>query len=95
MYIYNHRTSFAHEKYRHSTTLSNYVWEIKDKKGIDPILKWKVRKKCRKYRDGDKDCMLCNEEKLAIASCNGRDMLNQRSEVLNDCKQKRSWLLYN
>ena len=27
---YNHRTSFSHEKYRHSTTLSNYVWEIKD-----------------------------------------------------------------
>ena len=39
--------------------------------------------------------MLCNEEKLAIASGNGRDMLNQRSEVLNDCKHKRSWLLYN
>ena len=40
-------------------------------------------KKWRKYRAGDKDCMLCNEEKLAIASYKGRDMLNQRSEVLN------------
>ena len=46
-------------------------------------MKWEVIKKYRKYRAGDKDCMLCNEEKLAVASCNGRDMLNQRSEVLN------------
>ena len=72
-----------------------YVWEVKDKKGIDPILKWEVIKKCRKYRAGDRDCMLCVEEKLAIASCKSRDMLNQRSEVLNSCKHKRGWLLYN
>ena len=37
---YNRRTCFSHEKYRHSTTLSSYVWEVKDKKRIDPILKW-------------------------------------------------------
>ena len=92
---YNHRTSFSHEKYRHSTTLSSYVWEVKDKKGIDPLLKWEVIKKCHKYRAGDRDCLLCKEEKLAIASCKSRVMLNQRSEVLNSCKHKRGWLLYN
>ena len=86
---YNHKTSFSNEKYRHSTMLSCYVWEVKDKKGIDPILKWEVIKKCRKYRAGDRDCLLCMEEKLAIASCKSRDMLNQRLEVLNSCKHKR------
>ena len=90
---YNHKTSFSHEKYRHSTTLSSYVWEVKDKKGIDPILKWEVIKKCRKYRAGERDGLLCMEGKLAIASC--RDLLNQRSEVLNSCRHKRAWLLYN
>ena len=90
---YNHKTSFSQEKYMHSTTLSSYVWEVKDKKGIDPILKWEVIKKCHKYRAGDRDCMLCVEEK--IASCKSRDMLNQRSEVLDSCKHKRGWLLYN
>ena len=92
---YNHRTSFSHEKYRHSTSLSNYMWGIKKKKGRDPILKLEIIKKCRKYKAGDKDCMLCNEEKLAIASYSSRGMLNQRSEVLNDYKHKRSSLLYN
>ena len=28
---YNHRTSFSHERYRYSTALSSYVWEIKEK----------------------------------------------------------------
>ena len=85
--------SFSHEKY--STTLSSYVWEVKDKKGIEPILKWEVIKKCCKYRAGDWNCLLCNEEKLTIASCKSRDMLNERLEVLNSCKHKRGWLLYN
>ncbi len=35
------------------------------------------------------------QEKLAIASCKSRDMFNQRSEVLNSCRHKRTWLLYN
>ena len=89
---YNHRTSFSHEKYRHSTTLSSYVWEVK---GIDPVLKWEVIKKCRKYRAGDRDCLLCIDEKLAKASCKSRDMLNQRSEVLNSCKHKTPFCVYN
>ena len=35
---YNHKPSFSHEKYKHSTALSSYVWELKDNKGIDPII---------------------------------------------------------
>ena len=81
--------------YIYSTTLSSYVWELKDNKGVDPIMKWEVIKKCRKYRAGDRICRLCMEEKLSIAACKSRNMLNQRSEVLNSCRHKRAWLLYN
>ena len=42
---YNHKTSFTHEKYKHSTILSNYEWEIKNRQGIDSILKWEIVKK--------------------------------------------------
>ena len=42
---YNDKSSFTHEKYKHSTSLSNYVWEIKNRQGIDPILKWEIVKK--------------------------------------------------
>ena len=92
---YNHKTSFSHEKYRHCTALSSYVWELKENTGVDPIIKWEVIKKCRKYRAGNRACRLCMEEKLAIASCKSRNMLNKRSEVLNSCRHKRAWLLYN
>ena len=49
---YDHKSSFAHEIYRHKTTLSNYVWEVKNKFGIDPILKWEIVKRCSKYKSG-------------------------------------------
>ena len=86
---YNHKTSFSLEKYRHSSALSSYVWELKENKGVDPIMKWEVIKKCRKYRAGNRTRRLCMEEKLAIASCKSMNMLNQRSEVLNSCRHKK------
>ena len=91
---YNHKSSFTHERYRHSTSLSNYIWDVKKKQDIDPILKWEIIKKCHKYRAGNKYCLLCMEEKLAIASYdNSRELLNQRSEVLNTCRHRREYLL--
>ena len=93
--FYNHRTSFSHEKYRYSTALSSYVWELKEKQWVDPIMKWEVIKKCRKYRAGNRTCNLCMEEKLVIANCKSKNMLNKRSEVLNSCRHKMAWLLYN
>ena len=80
---YNHRTIFSHEKYRYTTA------------GVDPIMKWEVIKKCRNYRAGNRTCNLCMEEKLVIANCKSKNMLNKRSEVLNSCRHKRAWLLYN
>ena len=46
---YDHKSSFAHDIYRHKTSLSNYVWGVKSKFGIDPILKWEIEKRCREY----------------------------------------------
>ena len=49
---YNYKSSFTQEKRRHKTSLSNYIWEIKKKFGIDPILKWEIVKRCCKYKGG-------------------------------------------
>ena len=35
---YDHKSSLTHEIYRRKTSLSNYIWEVKNKFGIDPIL---------------------------------------------------------
>ena len=41
---YNHRSCFAYKIYRHRTSLSNDVWEMKNLV-TDLILKWKIVKK--------------------------------------------------
>lgn len=61
--MYNHRISFAHQIYSHKTSLS-----IKKKQGGDPILKWEIIQKCCTYKAGDRYCLRCLEEKLAIVS---------------------------
>ena len=59
---YDHKNSFIHEIYQHKTSLSNYVGEVKNKFGIDPILKWEIVKRCSKYKQG-RYCKLWMEEK--------------------------------
>ena len=41
---YNYRTSFNNEGHSTDTTLSKYVWEIKEKFKIMPSLKWSIIK---------------------------------------------------
>ena len=52
------------------------------------------KKKSRKYQAGYKYCLLCMEEKLAVASYNRPwELFNQRSEILNSYRHKKDWLL--
>ena len=65
------------------------MWKIKKDLGIDPILKWEIVKKFRKYKAGDEYGKICMEEKLAIISYNNpTELRNQRSEILNICRHK-------
>ena len=44
---------------------------------------------------GDKYCNLYMEEKLAIAFYyNPNELLNQKSEILNVCRHKKSWVAW-
>ena len=38
----NHNKSFNHKRYSHETTLSSYVWHLKETLGVTPNLKWSV-----------------------------------------------------
>ena len=65
---YNNKSSLAYEIYRYKTSLSNYVWEIKRKFGINPILKWETVKSFSKYK-GEGECM--GENYLLVNFCIG------------------------
>ena len=92
---YNHQSSFAYEIYRHKTSLSNYVWQVKNKFGIDLILKWEIVKRCSKHKEGDRYCKLCRGEKLTQAPYNKpKELLNQRSKIFDICKHLKNWLVH-
>ena len=40
-----HKTSFAHIKYSHNTSLLKHIWDINNKYGMDPMFKCKIVKK--------------------------------------------------
>ena len=46
--ISGHKTSIKNAKYRHYTTLSTYVWNLKDQ-NIVPTLNWSIMKQLRAY----------------------------------------------
>ena len=48
-----HTSSFRNEQYRNATTLSNYIWTLKDK-NINYSLKWKIIDRGRAYQPSGK-----------------------------------------
>ena len=63
--------------------LAKYVWKLK-KKGLKPIVKWKILVKARSYSKGSRYCDLCLSEKTFIAIADKRS-LNKRNEMLRKC----------
>ena len=80
-----HTSSFRNEQYRNATTLSNYIWTLKDK-NINYSLKWKIIDRERAYQPSGKNCGLCDLEKFYIISRPELASLNQRNELATSCR---------
>ena len=65
--LYSHRKMFKNREYEHSTTLSTYIWQLKDK-NIQYSIKWKILKTSKPYTPTTQKCHLCLDEKLLILS---------------------------
>ena len=65
---YNHRKSFKNRLYECDTTLSKYIWEIRDKYAEEPTLKWSIVKRVPSYSNIMKRCMLYFQESLKLSS---------------------------
>ena len=61
----NHKASFKNKNYS-KTSLSAYVWEMKEKEKITPKLTWSILKTVPSYTNISKKCPLCLQEKLEI-----------------------------
>ena len=65
---YNHNKLFRHGSYANETTLSKYVWKIKDKYNEMPSLKLSVLKSLPGYSNISKRCLLCLHGKFEIVN---------------------------
>ena len=62
----NHRKSFKNRKYNTDTELSNEMWKLNEQnKNVD--ISWEILGINQSYNTSTKRCMLCVDEKFAIA----------------------------
>ena len=86
-----HKTSFTHERYKNSTTLSAEYWRIKERNGT-PTVTWRVVRHAKSYTPETKNCQLCLCEKFEIANYPGKDLLNKRTEIVAKCRHRSKHL---
>ena len=89
-----HTASFRHEKYKTSTRLSKYIWELKE--GNRPYnMKWSKIASAQPYQNGSKRCNLCLTEKLLIINGDENKLLNKRSDLISKCRHENKYYLMN
>ena len=94
--FYNHKLSFKHKRYSNKTTLSSYMWHLKNVSGDATNLKWCILRCVLPYSNISNKCLLCLYEKLEIATYqNQKELLNKRSEILCKCRHDNKFFLKN
>ena len=90
----NHKSSFNNVEHAGSTTLSKFIWELKES-DIAYAIEWKILKRANAYRSGGKICNLCLSEKICILNADKQSLLNKRSELIAKCCHERKFYAYN
>ena len=93
---YNLKKSFNHKQYSHETTLSSYVWHLKETLDVTRNLKWSVVRCATPYSNISKKCLLCLYEKLVIITYpRQHKLLNKWPELFCKCRHENKYLLKN
>ena len=89
---YGHRTSMNNPNYRTDTSLSKFVWRLKDE-GRSYSIKWRIIDRGRTYRPSAKKCNLCLKEKYWLIFHPEMGTLNDHSEIWTPCMHRHSTFL--
>ena len=91
----NHKQSLNNLKYKNSTSLSSYVWDLKEK-GSTPTLKWSIIRHAKSYTASARSCPLCLQEKFEILNYEPKsELLNKRNELISKCRHMNKFMLAN
>jgi len=80
-----HKCSFNNSKYKLKTTLSKYIWDLKEK-NEDFSINWEILARTKNKFNSKHGCTLCNMEKYEISKLNSNIVLNKRKELFSTCK---------
>ena len=71
-----HKSSFNNRPANH-TTLSSYIWKLKDR-GAPYTIEWSIKSRGHAFSSGSQSCDLCITEKLVILTADQYSMLNKK-----------------
>ena len=89
--FYEHNGNIKH-RHQTGTTLSKYIWELKDKR-IPYELKWEILAKEKPFNPVNGVCRLCLLEAYFLMFDEANRTLNSRDEYWNICVHKKYFLL--
>ena len=78
----NHKLSINNETYRGKTTLSRYIWDLKDS-GANYDIEWTIIGRAQPFNPTSGICNLCTLEKYHIMFTPERATINKREELNN------------
>ena len=84
--------SFRNQAYRNSTSLSSYIWSLKES-NVEYSVKWSIISKAKAYTPEQKRCHLCITEKAKILYCKDPNLINKRSEIISKCRNRAKYKL--
>ena len=79
--------TFNYIKYQTDIELSNKYWNIISANKISNT-SWEILGTPKSYNQSFKRCLLCLNEKLAIALHKDDNMLNKKSEIISKCRHR-------
>ena len=80
--------NFRHTEGRSETTLSQYIWKLKDN-NTEYLINWKILARGRGYNQSTKSCRLCLLEKHFIMFEPEGASLNRRTEMFSSCMHRK------
>lgn len=90
----NHKQSLEKRAKSTQTSLSKYVWELKDQE-VEHSIKWQIVKRSSSYKCGSRVCDLCLCEKFFILTADPLVCINRNSDLLQKCRHRNKFKLSN
>ena len=90
----NHESTFNLRYLASRTSLSKYIWSLKDRK-INYNIQWSILRQAPTYNQEQQKCELCLLEKTFILQADKNTSLNKRHEIISKCRHRDRLLLKN